>query len=241
MIFKKLLLPLLLVATIQFSVHAADVYAEYKMTGLGDKIYTSKLFSKNGDVRSEVNMNIAGKEMMTASLNLKGKPAITIVFNSMNKTYSEVKHSTEATGKAPDFTMEVVGEEKIESYNCTHLRMKSNDKSWDMWLCKNLPSINFSYDAADATNNSKIVDLLKSKNVKGLPVKVVFYKADGKTPTMTMLLTKYEAKELAASLFSVPTDYTKSTVDFDPAKMKNMSAEERKAMLLKMMEQYKKK
>ena len=86
MIFKKLLLPLLLVATIQFSVHAADVYAEYKMTGLGDKIYTSKLFSKNGDVRSEVNMNIAGKEMMTASLNLKGKPAITIVFNSMNIT-----------------------------------------------------------------------------------------------------------------------------------------------------------
>jgi hypothetical protein len=237
---KNILLLFVLSFSLLKNSTASDIYAEYKMTGIGDKVFTSKMFVKDGNMRSEVDMNIAGKEMNMVSLHLASKPEVTIMLNSMTKTYSEVKLSGATKSEADDFSIDVIGEEKVEQYNCTHVRMKSKGNAWDVWLCKDLPNIDFTYEKDDAATNNKIVELMKSKNLKGMPVKMVFYKTGTNTPAMTMLLTKYEARDLDAALFTIPTDYTKNEMDFDPAKMKNMSPEERKAMMQKMMEQYKK-
>ncbi len=93
---------------------ALDVYLEYTMTTSGSKPITSKMYGKNGDLRTETNMIIAGRQMSTTLLMLKNRPGVTLVFNLMNKTYTEAKMSNNAGGNI-DIT--VLGNEKIGNYN----------------------------------------------------------------------------------------------------------------------------
>ncbi len=222
------------------SLFAADVFAEYKMTGIGDKINTTRMYFKDGDLRTEVIMKMGEMEMTSVTLNLKSNPDFMISYNSQSKTYTEIKKNKE-TSKAKAMSITVLGNEKIGSYNCTHVRMTSDTTSWDMWVTKDLPQFDFPVQSGDEAANRKVLELLKSKSADGVPVKMVFFKPHTETPIMTMELVKYNNKDLEASLFKIPEGYTKSTAQFDAEKMKSMSPEERKEMIQKMMEQYKQK
>lgn len=214
---------------------AGDIYAEYKMTGMGNKPILTKMYSKNGDLRTEANIDMGGQKMTTTSLMLKSKPNVTLVFNSLNKTYTEVKNTSNATIK--DFDIKVIGNEKVGNYNCTHVKMSSNGQSWDMWYTKDLPAISFPMSGQDAVATKKMIEQLKSKGITGMPVKIAFVKSGTTTATMTMLLSKFEQKTLDASLFKIPAGYTKSSVSFDAEKMKTMTAEQKKEMIMKMMKE----
>ncbi|WP_231460358.1 MULTISPECIES: DUF4412 domain-containing protein [unclassified Pedobacter] len=211
---------------------AADVYAEYEITGMTPSPVISKMYSKNGNIRTEVNMKMAGSQINTTTLMLKSNPGVTMVFNSMTKTYTETKSGKNAAVK--NFTVKVIGNEKIGKYNCNHVRMTSDGKSWDVWYSKDLPPINFPVNGSNISDD-KIVAELKSKGVTGMPVKIAFLKPGTTLPSMTMLLKKYEPKNLDASLFTIPAGYKKSSVNFNAEKMKNMSPAERKEMMMKMM------
>ena len=212
---------------------AADFYAEYTMTGIGAKSIINKMYSKDGNIRTEINMEIGNQKMQTTSLMLKSKPGVVFTFNSMNKSYTEVK--TENNAEIKDFSIKVIGTEMVGKYNCTHVRMTASGKSWDMWLSKDLPSINMPYNGNNAMANAKIIAEMKSKGLTGMAVKLVFFKPGTSTAMMTMNLTKYEAKTLSADLFKIPTGYTKSSVNLDAAKMKDMTPAQRKEMIMKMM------
>jgi len=212
---------------------ALDVYLEYTMTTSGSKPITSKMYGKNGDLRTETNMIIAGRQMSTTLLMLKNRPGVTLVFNSMNKTYTEAKMSNNAGGNI-DIT--VLGNEKIGNYNCSHVRMTAEGKSWDAWYTKELPTFDFPMMGNNA-NTKKVLAQLKSKGISGMPVKVVMYKPGTKTPTLTMLLTKHEAKDLSPSLFTIPAGYKKSSVDFDANKLKNMTTQQKREMMEKLMKE----
>ena len=85
----KSITPLAFIILLSFysiNLFAGDIYAEYKMKGIGDKLTISKLYFKNGDMRSEVNMNIAGRQMTSVTLNLKSNTEFTIAYNSNSKT-----------------------------------------------------------------------------------------------------------------------------------------------------------
>jgi Domain of unknown function (DUF4412) len=232
---KSLLLLASLILSSIFVNHtfAADVYAEYKMTGMGNKPIVSKMYIKNGDVRTEVNMDIAGAKMNTITLMLKSKPNVVLVFNSLNKTYTETKSTSAATAKNPD--IKVMGNEKVGNYNCTRVKMTAEGKTCDIWYAKDLPATNLPVTGNDAIVNQKIMAQLKSKGITGMPVKIVLFKPNTTTIMMTMLLTKYEQKPLASSLFTIPAGYSKNSMTMDADKMKNMTAQERKEMIMKMM------
>jgi hypothetical protein len=215
---------------------AGDAYAEYKMKSAGNRVTTSAMYFKNGDLRTEVKMDIAGKEMTAVTLNLKSNPEYTLSYNSHSKTYTELKknNSSDKTGKV---SITVIGSEKIGAYNCKHVRMTSDTNSWDMWVTKDLPAFDFPLQKDDDVANRKMMELLKSKSADGVPVKIEFKKPNAITPGITMELVKFESKSLDASLFKIPDGYTKSTVQFDAEKMKSMSPEEKRQMIKKMMEE----
>ncbi|RZL50295.1 MAG: DUF4412 domain-containing protein [Pedobacter sp.] len=214
---------------------AGDVYAEYKMTGMGNKPIITKIYSKNGDLRTEADVEMGNRKMTTNSLMFKSKPDITLVFNAMNKTYTEVKNTNSASS-VKDFDVKVIGNEKIGNYNCTHVKMSSNGQSWDMWYAKDLPSISFPVSGQNSASSKKMLALLKSKGITGMPVKISIVKP-GSSTGMTMLLTKYEQKTLSAALFTIPAGYKKSSVSFDAEKMKNMTPQQKKEMIMKMMKE----
>lgn len=214
---------------------AGDIYAEYKMTGVGLKPITTKMYGKNGDLRTEANIDFAGQKMTTTTLMLKSKPNVTLVFNSMSKTYTETKTASGAAVK--NFDIKVIGAEKVGNYNCTHVKMSSNGQSWDMWYTNDLPAINFPLSGQDAAATQKMIAQLKSKGISGMPVKITFAKPGSTTGAVTMLLSKFEQKNLDASLFTIPAGYKKNSANFDAEKMKTMTSQQKKEMIMKMMKE----
>lgn len=217
----------------QSPLSAQDIYAEYQMSGLNGKTILTKMYFKNGDVRTESKMDIGGRSIDNISLHLKSKPDLTYILNTANKTYTESKGSKGSTKK---YTITVIGNEKVGQYNTTHVRMSADGKSWDSWFCKDLPAVNYPMDKEGLDYERMIIEM-KAKGISGMMVKISFNKPGTTTATMTMLLVKYEKKALPSSLFTIPAGYSKSAVSIDAEKMKTMSPAERKEMIKKMMEQ----
>lgn len=215
--------------------NSADIYAEYQMTGITSAPVVSKIYGKNGNIRTETNMNVGGRQMTTTTLMLKSNPNIAYVFNSLTKTYNEAKITSKATVK--DVTIQVLGNEKVGNYNCTHVKMTSDGKSWDVWFTKELPSFNFPISGNSEWGSQKVMNELKSKGITGMMAKVVFLTPGTKAKTMTMQLVKYENKTHNANLFTLPAGYKKSSVTLDPEKMKNMTLEQKKELMMKMMKE----
>lgn len=226
-----------LILTLAFSsaLNAADIYAEYKMTGVRSTPIISKMYSKNGNMRAEMNMNIGGRNINTTTLTLKSNPNVTLVFNSLNKTYTETKIRLTTIPK--EVAIKVLGNEKVGNYSCTRVRMTADGKSWDVWYTKDLPSFNFPVSGNNLLGSQKVINDLKSKGITGMPAKIVFQTSGNNSKAITMELVKFESKTLDASLFAIPAGYKKSSVTFDPEKMKNMTLEQKKEMMMKMMKE----
>ena len=235
---RTITLIIFLITFFSVTTFAGDTYAEYQMTGIGNKKIISKLYAKNGEIRSEINMPTGDKEITIVALRLKSHPGVSLVLNSMNKTYTETRASVSKVADK-EVVITVLGNEKIGQYNCVHVRLTSDNKSWEMWCCKDLPAFSFPYDKDDVEGNDRIIQSLKNKNIEGAPVKIVFLKSDSNTPTLTMELIKYEPKDLDAALFSIPADYKKNELQFDAEKMKNMTPDEKKEFIKKIIEQNK--
>lgn len=215
---------------------AGDIFAEYQMTGVGKKPFISKIYSKNGDLRTEVNMELGAKKIVTSTLMLKSKPNVALVFNPMNKTYTEVKNTSTTTIK--DFDIKVIGTEKVGNYNCTHVKMNLNGQSWDMWYAKDLPTFSFPVSGQNAASTQKMIAQLKSKGITGMPVKMIYVKPGNTTAFMTLILTKFEQKTLSSSLFTIPAGYKKGSTSLDTEKMKTMTPQQKKEMIMKMMKEH---
>jgi hypothetical protein len=215
--------------------HSTDIYAEYQMTGISSTPIISKMYGKNGNMRTETNMNVGGRQMSTTTLMLKSNPNVAYVFNSLTKTYTEAKINPKATVK--EVSIKVLGTEKVGNYNCTHVKMTSDGKSWDAWFTKELPSFSFPISGNNELGSQKVMNELKSKGITGMMVKVVFLTPGAKTKGITMQLVKYETKPLNADLFTLPAGYKKSSVTIDPEKMKNMTLEQKKELMMKMMKE----
>ncbi len=214
---------------------AADIYAEYKMTGINATPVISKMFSKNGNLRTEMTMNMGGQQITNTTLLLKTNPNVLMAFNSITKTYTETKIATNTTAK--NIAIKVLGNEKVGIYKCTRVRMTSEGKSWDIWYTKELPSFNFPVSGNSELSSQKLINELKNKGISGMLAKVVFQIPGSKSQSVTMQLVKYESKTLAPSLFGIPAGYKKNNVSFDAEKMKTMTPQQRKEMIMKMMKE----
>ncbi len=231
-----LLITLFLVCIFSKSAIAEDIYLEYSTKDPKGRAIGTKIYSKNGDGRMEIDIDMGRMKMTIASLVLKKNPDEIIVLNSLAKSYTKRAKPTKKPNLT-NYTITFIGREKIGAYNCSHMRIKSNDKSFDMWLTKDLPAFNLPIDNNLANIDKKLNDELESKGVSGMMVKTVYFNPGTATPKLTMNLIKYESKPLSASLFKIPSDYKESKGN----PYKNMSLEKKNEMMKQMMEQLKKK
>ncbi|MCC6251323.1 MAG: DUF4412 domain-containing protein [Bacteroidia bacterium] len=213
-------------------------YMEYiSLVGSGSTTVSSKykIWNSNSGSRVEMDMEIPGMGAHnTIVINPIDKPNISYLIDEQNKSYTEISNND--VDNNDDFgTVEIVGKEKVNGYNCVHARIKSKGPTIEMWTTKDIP---FYKEIANKNWNQgskkAIENAFKNKEVEGVMVKM---KGSEQGATYVMELVKIEKKNIPGSMFKVPANYTK-TASFDPSKMQNMSDEDRQKMLEEMMKQY---
>ena len=210
---KKSLLFFVLMLTFCSTLCARDgVYVEFKMSG-GKFSGTSKVYSCDGNTRSEMNIVTPAmpNPIATVSLILKDAPEKIFTLNEKDKTYSEMEINKDRISHNSDVEYEVtvIGKEKINNYNCVHVKVKSKGSrdERDMWLSKdvaaweNYTSIKNKYLAG-----TKLFDALKAKGAEGFFVRLVMQGPNGEQ--MQMDLVKAEHRNIDESLLTL-AGYTK--------------------------------
>jgi hypothetical protein len=116
-------------------------YMEYTMEAgkaeEGFKVMNKTWSSKFGSrIQSEMNIPGMGPKhtiMITPSNN----PDVFYTLDEKNKSYTETVKPKEDT-EDKDMTIEVVGQEKIGNYNCTHGKIKTKGMVLDVWTTKDI-------------------------------------------------------------------------------------------------------
>ena len=207
---KKIILNsiLILVSFVSFS---QDMYLEYKMSGpmnASNKIYTSAA----SGIRMEMEMNLpqVGK-MTTVMLMPKGKNTI-ITYNMTSKTYTESSTDLKKTS-AEDIKFVLVGKEKVNGYNCSHIKMTMKNKMVsDMWTTKDIAGYEVMETltkSSDSFGSEKVYAQLKSQGADGMMVKTEMTIGKNK---MVNQLVKAEKRANPASLYILPSGYKKMEV-----------------------------
>lgn len=242
----KFLSTLLLAFLLLGSPAFAGSYLEYKMTLGKQKSGVVKTWYQAGNSRSEVEIPgvPVGLGSMVA-LTLKDKPNKIFVLNQTNATYMEMADSDPQKEKKnlSDIEVTVIGQEKVNGFNSTHITLKHKDKKEleHFWLSKEikgykeLQQIKGKYMAED-----EVIRAYEAKGIQGFPVKMRMQTEEGE---MTMDLVKSEELDIPGSKFSLD-GYTKAPDlpigpgGMDMEKLKNMTPEERQKMVEEMMKMY---
>jgi hypothetical protein len=230
----KSLIAILLFCLVVKSATAQDIYAHYTTKDPKGRAIDTKMYAKNGDARMELIIDMAGMKMTTASLVLKKNPNEIIILNSLAKSYTN-KAKPKKKPSTKNYTITVIGKEKIGAYNCTHVRVKSDDKLYDTWFTKDLPTLNLPIENNQANVDKLLTDKLGLQGISGLMVKTVYFNPGSTVPKLTMKLIKYETKPLSTALFTIPSDYKESKGN----PYQNLSPEKKNEMMKLLMEQLK--
>lgn len=257
----KKLLALILIANCHLSIVNSfaqnGVIIDYKISAgdtKGSVSGNTKMYSQDGNTRSEMLMNIQGLPMgaiNTVTLTRKDKPNTIVTLNAGNKTYTEMSYEQsqpEERKSTEPFEVTVVGKETVNGYSCTHViaKFKNSGKvrnEW--WTSKDVPG----FPGFSGLKGTKYLDddnffsKMAEKGADGFPVRMKMSEA-GATGLFQMDLVKAEKKNLENSLFEIPAGYTKAaTVDLSNMpksmqEMQNMSPEEQQKMIQEMMKMY---
>ncbi|MGE0637688.1 MAG: DUF4412 domain-containing protein [Bacteroidia bacterium] len=256
---KKLFILSLLISNFQLLTTFAQtgVVIDYKISAgdsRGSVSGNTKMYSQDGNTRSEMQMNIQGLPMgaiNTVTLTRKDKPNTIVTLNAGNKTYTEMSYEQaqpEERKSNEPFEVTVVGKETVNGYSCTHViaKFKNSGKMRnEWWTSKDVAG----FSGFSGLKGTKYLDddnffsKMAEKGADGFPVRMKMSEA-GAAGSFQMDLVKAEKKNLESSLFEIPAGYTKAaTVDLSnmPKSMQeiqNMSPEEQQKMLQEMMKMY---
>ncbi|AEI46671.1 DUF4412 domain-containing protein [Runella slithyformis] len=223
------------------SAQAQQGTIEYKMTMSGQgqsNVSTSKMQFASGKVRLETNLAMPGISHKQVMLMLPDKPNTMVMLNEASKTYTEVTTKSAANDpNAAKVTVKVVGKEKLQNLNCTHIVVTMSNRPMDMWTTKDIAGYEGMmgyWKSSMSGGNDQMYNELKKAGAEGFVVKTQLKNPEG---GMTMDLVKYDTKPVSAAVFTIPSDYKKG-VSFDPEKIKNMTPAERRKAMEQMMKQY---
>jgi hypothetical protein len=146
-----------------------------------------------------------------------------------------------------DAKIENLGREKVNGYDCTHVRITSSRNVMEMWVSKEIIDY-FTYakmQSAREKNMPALARKLKDAGLDGFPVRTRITSpgssAGGQqTAAVVTELVKVERKGLDASLFKIPDGYAKTEIPSmmnDGASPKNRAQMD--AMMKKMQERMK--
>lgn len=205
----KTLFSFLTLLLFSISAFAQDMYLEYKTSGTvaaTNKVYTSSTSGMRMEM--EMNMPQVGK-MLTTVMMPKGKNSMYIL-NEKNRTYTESPLNGDQMGNDLDYSIQVVGKEKVAGYNCVHLKVTTNQNQiTDMWTTKDISG----YEVMEALTkgidmfgSNDVYAQLKSKGADGIMVKTVL---DMGKSSVVSELVKAEKRSNPESLFTLPAGYSK--------------------------------
>lgn len=245
----KKLLTVLIGSLLGCSAFAQGFYMEMKM-GTADNadMGVMKVYSQDGNSRSEINLNTPGGPMDMLTLILKSTPNTLYVLNSKGKTYSEMDISQNNQYKdfpQEDYEITVLGKEKVNGYNSTHVKVthKGSMAIEEMWTSKEVVDYSAFLSARTKfTGRDNLNKALAAKGADGFPVRI---KTLERGMGIQVDLVTAEKRKFLASLFSLD-GYTKSS---SPAmgsmsqqemlqKIQNMTPEERQQFIEQMKSQY---
>lgn len=251
-----LLITLFIIHFSLFTSFAQGVYIEYKITtGEGKESMSgnSKTYNQDGNSRSEMQMNVPGLPagaINTITITRQDKPNTLITLNPGNKTYSEMSYDAaqpEEKKSTEQYEITVVGKEKVNGYNSTHIiaKFKNSGKVRNEWWTSNeVPG----FSGFKGMKGSKYLDdddffsKMAEKGADGFPVRMKMSEAGA--GIFQMDLVKAEKKNNPVSLFEIPAAYTKaatidmSTMPKSMEDMKNMTPEQQKKMMEDLMKMY---
>ena len=252
---SKKTLFLILISLINLS-SFAGTYVEFTVKGPANPGAESgiagkmKAWYQDGNTRSQMQMDLpAGSERIPGfsgmgnlvMLLLNEQPDKTFMLNEKEKTYFEMpkrRGREEQENQEEDFDITIIGKEKINGYNCTHIRARSKSggpkAEMEWWISQEVPGYQEMKNFRTRQFNTKsMYKALKEKGVEGFPVKILTTNPGrGRNMAMELELVKAEVMDIPESRFSL-AGYTKKEGSpfmpggMDPEKIKNMSPEER--------------
>jgi hypothetical protein len=212
-----------------------------------------KAYSQDGNNRSEMNMNMSGAPAGIGDmvmLTLKNSPNTVYLLNEKEKSYSEFNSSGEDEDMKDypqsEYEVTLVGKEKVNNYNCTHVRVKrkGSNHETEMWTSTDLIGYaDFAQVKTKFTGKTNMYKALAEKGAVGFPVRI---KSNYHGHESQIDLVKAEKRNNPASLFSL-TGYTKQEGAGMPGgaemqemmkKLQNMSPAEREEWIKRMQEQH---
>ena len=207
---------LLLLTACLFSAftYAQQGTIEYKTTIAGGPkpmTSTSTMSFSNGNIRIEAAIPIPGaaKPMKQTMLMLAKQPNTIYTLNDASQTYTESSTEKAAKTTPTKATVKIVGKEKIQGLNCTHVLVNMGKMTMDMWTTKDIAGYEkmLSYwKSASNMGGDNLYSELKKSGAEGFVVRTKNGSVGG---GMTMELISYDPKPVAASLFDIPKGYKK--------------------------------
>jgi hypothetical protein len=190
---------------------------------------TCSWFTNGGEGRSEMEMPIPGvKSGKIVSIGRIGQPRYSLQLYADSKTYGlTVIDTSLINGIKESFQITRVGTENVGGYSCTHVKMLTTTGSGmfkskseeDIWTSTSVPGYAL-YKRLVGVSGIKpqMMQALDQAGAGGFFVKMT---TTGKDYSMTMLLIHAEEKNNSASLFEIPSGYTKT----DENMMQHMMAQ----------------
>jgi Domain of unknown function (DUF4412) len=246
----KRLIILLIASLFGCAAFSQGFYMEMKM-GTTDNadMGVMKVYSQDGNSRSEINLNTPGGPMDMLTLILKGTPNTLYVLNTKGKTYSEMDISQNNQYKdfpKEDYEVTVLGKEKVNGYNATHVKImhKGSSVIEEMWTSKDVADYSALINAKTKfTGRLNLNKALAEKGADGFPVRI---KTAERGMNVQVDLVKAEKRNFLASLFSLD-GYAKSSAPSMGGgmsqqemlqKIQNMTPEERQQYIEQLKNQY---
>jgi hypothetical protein len=236
----KKAISLVIIIALSVSAFAQGNYMEYKISSAQGMGGTMKIFFQDGNSRSEMDMQLAqmpGGGVSNSSLYLKSNPGKVYMLNEKNKTYTEmeINKAENNTSATEEYEVTVIGKEKVNNYNATHVKIKRKGATteMEMWTSTDVANYEKYQSTRSKYTSAGLYKALKEKGADGAIVRMVMGEHGH---NMQMDLVKAESKAIEAAKFSL-TGYTKSEASTSGAnpnnqemmeKLKNMSPEERK-------------
>lgn len=236
---------LVIAALFAFAFHGAakdGLYLEFKITSTSMN-GTSKSYVANGSSRNEVNIKNSAMPapMAITTLILANRADTVYTISEKDKTFSGAlaPKTTEQ-----DYVVTVVGKERIDKYNCTHVSIlyKKSKHTVDMWVSKDIPGYaRYTEVTNDFLAGITFFNTLKKQGVEGFTVRIVNNIPKGEK--LQLDLVKAEKKKIKESLFSL-SGYKRTEMvmpgssDADMRAMNGMTPQEREMYLKKVKERY---
>lgn len=248
---KKIIFTLLILAAALTQISAQGAYIEFKMTGDSGVLGTSKIYTRDGSTRSEINMASpqAPAGFKWISLTLKDKPMKAYTLNENLKTYSEIDLSTTAAKEndSTQYEVTVISKEKVNGYNSTHVKVRRSNSpnQEDIWISTEVLNYKQYLTVKSKYTTQGLLKALAAKGALGFPVRTI---AAERGKNIQVDLVKMEQRTNDATLFSLD-GYTKSgppggamgaSQDVQDAmkKIQDMSPEERQKFIDELRKQH---